>query len=122
MKWTLEMAVALCRKVEAVCPQFGCHVALTGGTLYKDGERKDCDLLFYRIRQTPEIDMKGLGLALAGIGLVYQSGFGWCWKALYEGRKVDCFFPEVPSGEYVRDEETAKEVAEYKDWMRDLGL
>jgi hypothetical protein len=46
MRWTLAEAVEVCRQVEAICPPFGCHVALTGGTLYKDGERKDLDLLF----------------------------------------------------------------------------
>jgi hypothetical protein len=37
--WTLDDAVAMCCAVEQVCPPFGCHVALTGGTLYKDGGR-----------------------------------------------------------------------------------
>ena len=40
-QWTQEQAIALCRKIEAVCPPFGCHVALTGGALYKDGPRKE---------------------------------------------------------------------------------
>lgn len=39
--WTQAEAIALCRKIEDVCPAFGCHVALTGGVLYKLGERKD---------------------------------------------------------------------------------
>ena len=94
MKWTQQQAIELCKKVEAICPQFGCHVALTGGLLYKDGERKDCDLLFYRIRQIAEIDFEGLFSALALIGLVKVSGFGWCHKATYEGKNVDMFSPE----------------------------
>lgn len=51
MSWTQEEAIQLCRLLEALAPTFGCHVALTGGCLYKDGERKDCDILLYRIRQ-----------------------------------------------------------------------
>lgn len=35
-------------------------VALTGGCLYKPEPRDDCDILFYRIRQTKEINHKGL--------------------------------------------------------------
>jgi hypothetical protein len=92
--WTHEQAVALCIAVESVCPAFGCHVALTGGLLYKQSPRKDCDLLFYRIRQTPAIDMAGLWKGLATVGLVKKSGFGWCHKAEFCGLSVDCFFPE----------------------------
>jgi len=100
-KWTLEQAVALCRKIEDVVPPFGCHVALTGGTLYKDGARKDLDILFYRIRQRDEIDMDGLWKALAGIGIEKLSGFGWCYKADTEdGKHIDCFFPEEQGGVY----------------------
>lgn len=108
--WTHEEAVELCRKIEAVCPEHGCHVALTGGTLYKDGGRKDCDILFYRIRQSPEIDMEGLVDALADIGVEFSSGFGWCVKFTYEGKKIDAFFPEE-DGEYPTDD-SAEEIAE----------
>jgi hypothetical protein len=97
--WTQAEAVALCVQVEAICPEFGCHVALTGGCLYKDGERKDLDLLFYRIRQAPEIDKDGLFHALLSIGIEHQRGFGWCHKATHLGRNIDCFFPEE-DGEY----------------------
>ena len=57
---TLYRAVEICRSIECECPKFGCHVALTGGTLYKDGERKDLDILFYRIRQVENIDYDSL--------------------------------------------------------------
>ena len=92
--WTQPEAIALCVSVEGICPAYGCHVALTGGLLYKNGNRKDCDLLFYRIRQRSEIDMDGLWSALDEIGLVKLSGFGWCYKAKFKGKSVDCFFPE----------------------------
>lgn len=99
-KWTQAEALALCVAVEKVCPAFGCHVALTGGLLYKEGARKDCDLLFYRIRQVKEIDQTGLWGALDKIGLSKVSGFGWCHKAKFLGKSVDCFFPEEQGGEY----------------------
>ena len=98
--WTQVEAVDLCTKIEVVCPLFGCHVALTGGTLYKQGPRKDCDLLFYRIRQVKRIDLDGLWKALRDIGLNKMSGHGWCYKAVYKGKNVDCFFPEEQEGEY----------------------
>ena len=94
MNWTQQQAIELAVMVEAVCPKFGCHVALTGGCLYKVGERKDLDLLFYRVRQHPKIEKVDLFLALQEIGLKELSGWGWCHKAEYEGKKIDCFFPE----------------------------
>lgn len=100
--WTQAEAVALCREVEAIAPEFGCHVALTGGLLYKDGPRKDADLLFYRIRQVAQVDVDGLFSALGGIGLNKTGGFGWCHKALFNEKPVDCFFPEEAGGEYQR--------------------
>lgn len=92
--WIREEAIELCRIVEGICPQFGCHVAFTGGLLYKDGMRKDADLLFYRIRQIPKINVDGLFSALADVGFIKIGGFGWVYKALYKGKPVDCFFPE----------------------------
>lgn len=97
--WNQSKAIELCRKIESICPPFGCHVALTGGTLYKDGERKDCDLVFYRIRQVEQIDYDGLFVALSEIGFEKVCGFGFCHKAIYDGENVDCLFPEESGGE-----------------------
>ena len=104
--WTLEKAVELCRAVEELAPRFGCHVALTGGTLYKDGPRKDCDILFYRIRQCNEIPRDALFVALETIGIKVERGFGWCYKAHYgpERLPVDMFFPESDGMDYPQDE------------------
>ena len=60
-------SVRVCVLLESIAPSFGCHIALTGGTLYKPGERKDMDILFYRIRQVSEIDMEGLSNAMVSI-------------------------------------------------------
>ncbi len=100
-KWVQADAIALCREVELLAPRFGCHVALTGGTLYKAGERKDADLLFYRIRQEPLIDREGLLASLKDVlGVEVTSQHGWVVKAIYQGKTVDMFFPETPDGEY----------------------
>ena len=98
MMWTQAEAIALCVKIENICTQFGCHVALTGGLLYKEGPRKDCDILFYRIRQT-KINEEGLFKALNGIGITDISGFGFVFKSNYEGKRLEIFFPES-DGEY----------------------
>lgn len=101
--WDQQSAIALCRLIEGISPDFGAHVALTGGTLYKDGGRKDCDVLFYRIRQVDKIDKSGLFEALAMVGLRELGGRGWCHKLDYKGKPVDAFFPEDDGVEYDRD-------------------
>lgn len=106
-RWTQSEAIALCAEVEKLVPACGCHVALTGGCLYKEGERKDLDLLFYRIRQIPVIEMDMLWQELATIGIVKVSGHGWVYKALYNGKGIDCFFPEETGGEYTDEEREA---------------
>jgi hypothetical protein len=90
----LEFAVKVCTIIENVAPDYGCHVALTGGCLYKGGERKDIDILFYRIRQAPEINYQGLFLALIELGFSSPIGFGWLYKSKYMGVSLDMFFPE----------------------------
>ena len=94
-KWTRDNAIALCIAVEALAPSYGAHVALTGGLLYKEGERKDADLLFYCIRQRDSIDEEGLLQALETIGLTVTRQHGWVRKAQWMGLDVDLFFPEA---------------------------
>lgn len=93
--WDAKTAIDLCRKIEAMCPSFGCHVALTGGTLYKDGRRKDVDILFYNVRQVKSMNRAGLLLALEAMGFVLTKHMGWLQKATYMGKDVDMFFPEM---------------------------
>lgn len=97
-RWTQNQAIQMCVLVEEIVPEFGCHVALTGGNLYKSGpgvERKDADIVLYRIRQRKCIDMDGMWKALEKIDFVKLSGFGWCYKATFAGKPVDVFFPEM---------------------------
>lgn len=98
--WKQSEAIDLCKIIELIAPKFGCHVALTGGLLYKEGARKDCDLLFYRIRQVSKIDTEGLLSALALFDVEKKSGFGWVYKATYKGKSIDMFFPESGGGDY----------------------
>lgn len=105
-----QAAIALCRRIEAICPEYGFHVALTGGCLYKEGDRKDMDILFYRIRQVPYKDCRPdemFDRLASEMILVKESGFGWCIKTThmvfhsggtFERISVDCFFPEELRG------------------------
>ena len=98
-------AVDLCKHIESFAPGYGCHVALTGGCLYKDGDRKDVDILFYRIRQVEKIDIEGLKEHLNFFGFSEITGFGWVLKSTFNGNPVDMFFPEEIEGEYPQQEE-----------------
>lgn len=93
-QWSSEEAIRLCEILEKIAPNYGCHVALTGGTLYKPGMRKDVDILFYRIRQTPQIERTALLDDLSAIGIAMTSKHGWVQKAIYKGKSIDFFFPD----------------------------
>lgn len=88
----------LARELEFVCIKHDCHVALTGGLLYKDGERKDADILIYRNRQSQCIDTIALFADFAKIGFKRSSGAGWIhkfvWRIGMREEAVDVFFPE----------------------------
>lgn len=98
-KWTQAEAIELCIALERIAPDFGAHIGLTGELLYKKGERKDCDILVYRIRQVESIDADGMFEAFKAAGVEKTGGFGWCHKATWQGKPIDFFFPEE-SGDY----------------------
>ena len=94
---TLEDAVKLCRILEKILPKFGAHIALTGGCLYKDGPRKDIDLVVYRIRdyETP-FDLRNEELLkeffLNDISIINYYGF--VTKARWKNFSVDILDPD----------------------------
>lgn len=104
VEWTQAEAILLCKFIEALAPEYGCHVALTGGLLYKSGPRKDCDIVLYRIRQAERIEADGLFSALEAVGLELKAPLPnppkFVTKATWRGKSVDIFIPETPSGNY----------------------
>lgn len=86
-------AIRLCKQIEDVAPEFGLHVALTGGCLYKDGERKDVDIILYRIRQVNLPDYQGLYYKLSELNICsLLEGYGWVTKAITpDGINIDFF-------------------------------
>ena len=105
--YNLEDAVAICKMIEPCIADFGFHVALTGGTLYGEGGRKDIDLVFYRIRQQNQDDIKMDKLYLHledTCDLVLEKDHGFCKKFLLgEVVPIDILFPEDWSGTYGLD-------------------
>lgn len=97
--WTQKEAIEFCILLEEFAPKAQMHVALTGGSLYKKGNRKDCDVLFYSVRQSSGINETRQELIdiLSEIpGLKLGNVFGWMQKATYYEKPVDLFFPEHP--------------------------
>ena len=95
-RWTLKLARDLCKRLELVVPNYGAHVALTGGVLYREGPRKDCDIVLYRHggRQLP-IDREGLLAVFKLAGMVSVRTDGRVWKMLWDGRQVDFLFHDT---------------------------
>jgi hypothetical protein len=73
--WTREQAIWFCTELEKITPSFGIHVALGGGCLYKipvrdeRAQRKDVDVILYRIREHSEMNIRGLFSFLVGTKL-----------------------------------------------------
>ena len=70
--------------------------ALTGGLLYKEGERKDIDIVLYRHRQ--DIDPNETSeweSDLMRIGVDIIQCYGFVTKAKWKGFNVDIFNPET---------------------------
>ncbi len=100
----LEEAVYQCIQLEQHAPDFGLHVALTGGCLYKGGERKDIDVVLYRVRQIPEPNLQGFFDKLVTYGWVEGKNHGWVQKMISpSGQQFDFFYPERTQGEDEED-------------------
>lgn len=110
--WNQTDAIAFARLLETVAPAFGCHICLTGGCLYRDGERKDCDILIYRIRQAESIDLGGLLSKFSEMGMIIYRGFGFCYKCEWDGKPVDLLIPEEIGNDY-QDSGDFEPVAEF---------
>lgn len=77
----LGMAIEFARRCEQIAPRYGFHTALTGGCLYKDGMRKDLDILFYQRTDRPA-DKPGLLLKLASeLDIAVYHDYGFVVKA-----------------------------------------
>lgn len=95
MKATQKDGVELCKKLYPILIKVGIFPSLTGGLLYKDGERKDIDILLYRHRQDVEsFETADLCNLLSMAGVTVKEYFGFVTKAEWNGFEVDIFNPE----------------------------
>lgn len=126
MRATLENAQILARQMEQIAAPLGYHVALGGGCVHQDGERKDIDIVLYRRRvnrfentckslvelfRAWEAEMPGYFRAHPDYDLEKNT---WCMKALWHGTNVDVLYPESDATEsgYIRQ---ANDTNDFKD-------
>jgi hypothetical protein len=100
--WSLYEAVELARALEVLAPNCGAHVGLTGGCLYKDGRRKDLDIVVYRIRQVNEIDREKFFHLLRALQIRRTRDYGFVVKARQGERTIDFLFPDSEGSYYQR--------------------
>jgi hypothetical protein len=108
-EWSQLEAIAFAIDVEHIARSFNFHVGLTGGCLYRQGLRKDCDLVFYpHVEKGCEPNELGLIDALVkDMNLILGKRFTRVQKSTYFGRSVDLIFPHHTP--YGYDDEIASE-------------
>ena len=91
-----QKAIELCIELYEHLSPKGFFPALTGGQLYKDGNRKDIDIVIYRHRQMEHgFEIKDIEPFLIETGLYEFKHFGFVTKAKWKGLSVDLFNPET---------------------------
>lgn len=95
-----QKGIELCQILHKKLSLYGYFPALTGGLLYKEGDRKDIDIVIYRHRQNiSDFEMHDIETALVDIGFAEIQYFGFVTKAKWQGISVDLFNPEANENE-----------------------
>ncbi|AUR98070.1 hypothetical protein NVP1246O_63 [Vibrio phage 1.246.O._10N.261.54.E10] len=101
---TQSDGITLCKIIHGKMSGAGFYPALTGGLLYKEGSRKDVDIVIYRNRQQEKFELEAIEKQLEECGLYEFQHFGFVSKAKWRGVTVDLFNPETDieftTGEY----------------------
>jgi len=96
----LETAIELCTKLYKELKHLGVFPALTGGTLYKEGNRKDIDIIIYaKEENTCNLGSDNLAYYLARTGITEIKDFGMVMKAKYNDQYIDLIQPQF-EGKY----------------------
>ena len=97
---TTQDGVELCKLIYTELSTFGFYPALTGGLLYKNGKRKDIDIVLYRNRQDlSSFTADYFEYKLSQIGIEVLASYGFVTKAKWKGFSVDIFNPESTNDE-----------------------
>lgn len=83
-------------KLEEHAVTCGMHIALTGGTLYKDGVRKDIDFVLYHASNSTQSEdaLKQFFRLCHFDGFGNIINYGRVTKMTYGGQKIDILYPE----------------------------
>jgi len=93
---TQQDGIRLCESLYSKLSPAGYYPALTGGLLYKEGARKDIDVVIFRNRQdVTDFEMKDIECFLVEIGMSDFKYYGFVTKAIWNGFTVDLFNPET---------------------------
>jgi hypothetical protein len=88
--------IELCNILRDALAPLGIFPALTGGLLYKNGLRKDIDIVLYRHRQQVEqFETTNIKDQLQKAGVEIIEFYGFVTKAKWNGFTVDLFNPET---------------------------
>lgn len=101
-KATLEKAAELAKLLEPIANNHGYHIGIGGGTINKEGKRKDIDVLVYRrrieIKGGRVFNMEALFKAFEAVGLTRKviNSFPemWCTKCSWQDIDIDVLYPE----------------------------
>lgn len=96
MSKNINKAVEICKKIYETLSPLGFYPALTGGTLYKDGLRKDIDIVIFRNRQLiDKFEISHIQKPLESIGLYDFNHYGFVTKCKFGSFDIDLFNPET---------------------------
>lgn len=106
----INKGIELCKLLHEKLKGAGFFPALTGGLLYKNGERKDIDIVIYRHREQVKFEMNQIEHLLSDCGLTDFIFYGFVTKAKWQGITVDLFNPESDESDtYPVNSEQARE-------------
>lgn len=115
----LSNAIRICTVLYKLLEPYHVFPALTGGTLYKQGIRKDLDIILYKGSNGGELDLltqlqphrplvdKTVNLEnlLKEVGFQCISDYGRVVKCKYQDTDIDLIMPEAPEGTYPEEHE-----------------
>ena len=101
----INVAVMACTEIYNKLAPKKIYPALTGGTLYKAGRRKDIDIVLYRGDAGGTLNLYDFRYELLQLGYDIKSNHGRVVKAQKGGFDFDFILPEAEGGEYPTTEE-----------------
>lgn len=118
MNTDLLIAQSICRVLYEHFSKYQVFPALTGGTLYKDGTRKDIDIVLFQPAIDGELDSStkltvkaptliqmetDLITELKALGFKEITDYTAVIKCVYKGQSIDLILPQAGEGTYPKD-------------------